>query len=198
MFQKKKWIVFILLISIYSCSKKSDVVPPPGGGGGTTTPTIAPPPSFGFYVVGYFPSYRDPSLVPDNKFKMCNVVNYAFATVSSTGGLVVQSPSVLTTVRNKAKTNAAKIFISISGSTTDWKNMASTSFSRTQFVKEVMNTIKTYALDGVDIDWEFPSTSDGTDITYTSLMKELSDSCHTDSKYYLNGCNYCRKICRIL
>ena len=50
--------------------------------------------------------------MPDNKFRMCNVVCYAFATVSSTGGLV-QSPSVLTTVRNKAKNNGAKVFISL-------------------------------------------------------------------------------------
>jgi GH18 family chitinase len=50
-----------------------------------------------------------------------------------------------------------------------------------------MNLVRTYGLDGVDMDWEFPRTDDGTDITYTSLMKQLSDSCHTGSKYYLTA-----------
>jgi GH18 family chitinase len=39
----------------------------------------------------------------------------------------------------------------------------------------------------VDVDWEFPNTSDGSDITYTALMKELSDSLHRDAKYYLTA-----------
>ena len=37
------------------------------------------------------------------------------------------------------------------------------------------------------MDWEFPRTDDGTDITYTALMKELSDSCHTGNRYYLSA-----------
>jgi len=39
----------------------------------------------------------------------------------------------------------------------------------------------------IDVASEFPRTDDGTDVTYTSLMKELSDSCHRDSKYYLTA-----------
>jgi GH18 family chitinase len=37
------------------------------------------------------------------------------------------------------------------------------------------------------MDWEFPRTDDGTDLTYTALMKELSDSCHAGSRYYLSA-----------
>lgn len=50
-----------------------------------------------------------------------------------------------------------------------------------------MNMVRTYGLDGVDVDWEFPRTDDGTDITYTALMKQFSDSCHMGSKYYLTA-----------
>ena len=50
-----------------------------------------------------------------------------------------------------------------------------------------MDLLRTYKLDGIDIDWEYPSTTDGTDISFTGLMKELSDSCHTDGKYYLSA-----------
>jgi GH18 family chitinase len=50
-----------------------------------------------------------------------------------------------------------------------------------------MNLVRIYGVDGVDVDWEFPRTDDGTDVTYTSFMKQLSDSCHTGSKYYLTA-----------
>ncbi|SKA10135.1 glycosyl hydrolase family 18 protein [Sediminibacterium ginsengisoli] len=184
---RKYYALAFAVFVIASCGKKDvttpttqpPVVPP-------VTTTIAPPPSLGFYVVGYIPSYRDPATIADNKYKMCNVINYAFASVTSTGGLSVAVPARLTAVQAKAKTYGAKIMISVNGSIADWKNMAATPAGRTSFVKLLMNTVRTYSLDGVDIDWEYPSTSDGTDITYTALMKELSDSCHTNAKYYVS------------
>ena len=181
-----------LIIFIASCSKKDQtttpaaptvppVIPPPTG------VTITPPIPFGFYVVGYFPSYRDPATITDQKFRMCNVVNYAFANVTSTGGLTVASPTVLTAVAAKTKANNARIFISISGLAADFKSMASTSSGRNEFVKSIMQVVRTYGMDGVDVDWEFPRTDDGTDITYAAFMRELSDSCHAGAKYYLSA-----------
>jgi chitinase len=172
---------FLLVSCIYlvGCSKTSSPST------GPVAPTIAPPPAFGFYVVGYFPSYRDPATIPDVKFRMCNVVNYAFGSVNATGGITLANPTVLTALKTKAKANGAKVFISLNGSTTDWKNMAATQAGRTNYIHQAMDIVRNYGLDGVDVDWEFPSTSDGTDITYTALMKEMSDSCHLDSKYYL-------------
>jgi chitinase len=167
--------LFFVIIFFAAC-RKATVAPPPV--------VIAPPPSFGFYVIGYFPSYRDPNAIPDIKFRMCNVVNYAFATVNTSGGITVNGPSVLAAVVAKAKANGAKVFISVNGSTTDFKNMASTPAGRTSCITQIMNVVRQYQLQGVDVDWEFPSTADGSDALYTSLMKELSDSCHLDSKYY--------------
>lgn len=171
-----------LISFAYSC-KKSDNTPPPP----PVVPVIAPPPAFGFYVVGYFPSYRTVSAVPDIKFRMCNVINYAFANVNSTGGLVLGSGSHLLELKTKAKANGAKVFISIGGLAADFKTMATGTTGRTSFINQIMNLVRTYGLDGVDMDWEFPRTDDGTDITYTALMKQLSDSCHTGSKYYLTA-----------
>jgi chitinase len=185
-------VLFFAVVFIQSC-KKSEPSPTPTpntGGGGTTPPpvnTIAPPPAFGFYVVGYFPSYRTVVSVPDVKFRMCNVVNYAFARINNTGGLVLEQPAKLVEVRDKAKAQGAKVFISISGIETDFKNMAATASGRTNFIQLCMNIARQYNLDGIDMDWEFPRTSDGTDITFTALMKQLSDSCHTNSKFYLTA-----------
>ncbi len=176
-------IVAILLV-LNSCKKSTDsiipVVNPPAA-------TIAAPSPFGFYVVGYFPSYRVVADVPDVKFRMCNVINYAFATINTAGNLTLGNAAHLTSVRTKAKANGAKVFISVSGLAVDFKNMATAATGRTAFINQIMNLVRTYDLDGVDMDWEFPRTDDGTDVTYTALMKQLSDSCHTNGKYYLTA-----------
>jgi chitinase len=181
-------VTAIVLFTFNAC-KKSPVSPPPAP---PVVPPpvvapIAPPPAFGFYVVGYFPSYRAVANVPDVKFRMCNVVNYAFATITNSGGLTIGNTTHLSDVKNKAKANGAKIFISISGLAADFKTMASTAAGRTSFIVQAINIVRTYGLDGIDMDWEFPRTDDGTDVTYTALMKQLSDTCHTNSKYYLTA-----------
>lgn len=121
---------------------------------------------------------------------MCNVVNYAFFGVNSIGTLTVNNPSLVPQVIAKAKANNAKAFVSINDASgdgkTNFKNMAVTALGRNNFVREVMANVRLYNFDGVDIDWEFPSTSDGTDVTFTLLIKELSDSLHRDAKYYLS------------
>lgn len=154
------------------------------------TPTPAPifaPPDFGFKVVGYFPYYRNVTTLPDSKFKMTNVVNYAFFTVNNTSGITLNSPSTFTAVIAKAKLNSAKIFMSVNGAAADFKTSTSTAAGRTALIKAIMDNVRQYVLDGVDMDWEFPTTSDGTHTQFTALMKELSDSLHTNGKYYLTA-----------
>ena len=172
-------VILVFLFFLSSCKKESTQTNP------SPHPiNIMPPPAFGFYVVGYFPSYRSVTDVPDVQFKRCNVVNYAFFEVNSSGVLTVNAPDVLAALMTKARANNAKIFVSING-TDNFKNMAGTEYGRNNFIKDVMQKVRQYGFDGVDIDWEFPRTDDGTDVTYTALMKELSDSLHRDAKYYL-------------
>jgi chitinase len=176
--------VAAVIVLLSSCKKEKETPPGPPQ---PPVITIVPPPDFGFKVVGYFPYYRNPTTVPDAKFKMTNVINYAFFTVDASGILVLNNPTTFSAVITKAKANNAKIFMSINGAATDFKNMAATAAGRNAFIKLIMNNVRQYALDGVDMDWEFPTTADGTDITFTALMKELSDSCHRDAKYYLTA-----------
>lgn len=167
-----------------SCRKSEAPGPTPPG---PTPVTISPPPDLGFYVVGYMPSYRDPDAIPDQKFRMCNVVNYAFASVSASGDITIANPARLTVVADKARRNGAKVFLSFNGSTANWAQMSSTAAGRNYFIRQVMNAARANNLNGVDIDWEFPSTADGTSASFTSLMKELGDSCHVNGKYYLSA-----------
>src|SRR6476661_7287079 len=94
------------MIMVMDSCKKSDHVEPVQ----PVPVVIQPPPAFGYYVVGYFPSYRTLSDVPDIKFRMCNVVNYAFFGVNASGALTVNNPSLVPQVIAKAKANNAKIF----------------------------------------------------------------------------------------
>lgn len=153
---------------------------------------IFAPAPFGYYVVGYFPSYRSLTDVPDIKFRMTSVVVYAFYGVNASGTLSAPSSpaATLAAVRDKARANNAKVLLGINDGSgdgkTNFKNMAATATGRTNFIKEVMNQVRASNLDGVDMDWEFPTTSDGTDLTFTNLIKELSDSLHRDGRYYLS------------
>jgi GH18 family chitinase len=143
-------------------------------------------------VVGYFPSYRSLADVPDVKFRMCNVVNYAFFQVNAAGevnaptSVVTSAPQLIA----KAKAAGAKVFVSINdvaSGQANFKNMAATQSGRTRFAADVMRKVRQYGFDGVDIDWEYPTTTDGSDASFTALMKELSDSLHRDRKYYLTA-----------
>lgn len=179
-------LLCLALITILIACKKEPAT--------TTEPPAPPqeeikaPPAFGFYIVGYFPYYQALADVPDVKFRMCNVVNYAFFAVNSTGTLTVQNPGLVPQVVSKAKANGAKVMVSINDEAAgNFKKMAATAAGRTQFIKDVMLKVRTYGFDGVDIDWEYPTTSDGSDITFTALMKELSDSLHRGARYYLTA-----------
>ena len=180
-----KFLPLLLIVVFQACKKEAPVNAPIS----IVPIVIQPPPPFGFYVVGYFPSYRNLSDVPDVKFRMCNVVNYAFFGVNNTGTLTVNNPTLVPQVIAKTRINNAKIFVSINDASGNGKanfiNMASSAAGRNNFIKNVMDNVRLYNFDGVDLDWEFPSTADGTDVTFTELIRELSDSLHRDAKYYL-------------
>jgi chitinase len=176
-----------LLVVLAACSKKDAVPEPPPPPPPPPAPVFTSPPDIGFKIVGYVPNYRDPATIPDVKFRMTNVINYAFATINASGVPVVNNPTRLTAVTAKAKANNCKIFISLNGSTTDWKNMAKTASGRNNYIKATMNIVRQYQLHGVDVDWEYPTTSDGSDTMFTALIKEFADSCHLDGKYYLTA-----------
>lgn len=185
---KKLLTIALLVLIVSGCKKDKDTVPAPAP---APTPVIQAPPGFGYYVVGYFPSYRTLTDIPDVKFKMCNVVTYAFFGVNNTGLLTATNGTLATAMITKAHANNAKAFLGINDGSGDGKtyfrNTASTPAGRHNFVVDVMSKVRSYGFDGVDMDWEYPTTADGSDVTFTALMKELSDSLHTNAKYYLSS-----------
>jgi GH18 family chitinase len=167
------------VLFLYSCKKDDGLNRTPPG-------AISPPPDFGLKVVGYLSAIRDPSTIPDEKFRICNVINYAFATINTNGDLIIGQITRLPLVVAKARANQAKVLISVN-SPSSFKMYTATAVQRNALIKAIMKIVRAYQLDGVDIDWEYPNTADGTDIAFASLMKELSDSCHLNARYYLSA-----------
>jgi len=179
--KKTYLLIGISALLIVSSCKKNDPITALAEPPVPTTPYV---PDDGFKIVSYFPSYRDPAGVADSKFKMITHLFYAFLNPNTDGSLAaLVQPGRFTAVVQKAKANGVKTGISISGTKSIFVTMAASSAARNLFVKNVLAFVKTNNLDGIDMDWEYPSTSDGSADNYVLLMKELSDSLHQYHKF---------------
>ena len=145
---------------------------------------IVVPPVLNSPLITYFPSYRYVAEYSNSMFAICDVVNYAFADVNSNGTITIANLSRFDSVYQKAKANGAKVFISLAGAA-NFASVTSSAAGRNNLIKDIMRKVRQHNLDGVDVDWEYPRTSDGTHEYFAALMKELSDSLHVDAKYYL-------------
>jgi GH18 family chitinase len=165
------------MLIISSCKKNDPITDPPI----PVTPYV---PDNSFKIVSYFPSYRDPAGVADSKYKMITHLFYAFLNPNTDGSLAtLDQPARFATVMQKARANGVKTGISISGTKSIFVTMAASAAARNLFVKNVLAFAKTNNLNGIDLDWEYPSTSDGSADNYVLLVKELSDSLHKHHKF---------------
>ncbi|HXI01340.1 MAG TPA: glycosyl hydrolase family 18 protein [Sphingobacteriaceae bacterium] len=141
-------------------------------------------PDNSFKIIAYFPSYRSPDSVDASKYKMITHLFYAFLTPNANGSLnTLPEPARFNQVISKARSNGVKVGISVSGASSVFVSLAANAASRTTLVKNILAFVKQNNLDGVDMDWEYPRTTDGSDVTYTALIKELSDTLHNNNKY---------------
>lgn len=178
----KKYIIFILVISLglNACKKKGGSAPAPA--------PIIPKSTYvsdrNYKIVAYFPSYRNPDSIDASKYKMITHLFYAFLNPDESGNLkTLAEPARFSKVISIAKNNGVKVGISVSGPDATFVSLAANASSRTNLVKNVLAFVKQYNLDGVDMDWEYPRSSNGSDLTFNSLIKELSDTLHNNNKY---------------
>jgi GH18 family chitinase len=179
----------VLMILIISCSKGNEV---PSEIDGSSSMQVVDtsvvilykaPVNNKFQVVGYI--YRNLGSIPDSKLKMLDVVIYAFATINSSLLPVINQPDTLISLVSRCKNLGVKVLLSFNGSQQYFSSMTSQESSRDAFVNALMGMVRQYNLDGLDNDWEYPSTVDGTYYGNALLMKQLSDSCHINQKYLL-------------
>ncbi len=137
--------------------------------------SAAPP----FKVVGYMPSWS--GNVSDVQFGKLTHIDYAFLSPNSNGSLqAIDNPTKLQSLVSSAHAVNVKVSISIAGASA-LASIAANSGTTTTFVNNVVNFVNQYGLDGVDMDWEFPSV--GSQATnYQSLMSAFSSAMHTRNK----------------
>ncbi len=178
---KKILLLPVLWLVILSACKKNS--------GPTPNPIPTPPKSTyisdkSFKIVAYFPSYQNPDSVDASKYKMITHLFYAFLTPTASGSLnTLPQPARFNQVISAARSKGVKVGISVSGASDVFVTLAANAGARTNLVKNVLAFVKQNNLDGVDLDWEYPRTTDGSDATYVLLVKELSDTLHNNNKY---------------
>ena len=139
-------------------------------------------------IVGYVTSWKTGA--PDPTY--LTHINYAFGTINMSNftQVVVDNPSRLrnTVMPLKNLKPTLKILLSIGGWGTDgFSQMASTAARRSGFAASCKSVIDDYGLDGIDLDWEYP-TSNMADIAaspsdkanFTLLVKEIRTAIGND------------------
>ena len=143
-------------------------------------------------VAAYVTGWNEDMPLPD-----CSVlthINYAFGKVNKTfDGVIIQRPDRLRQLAALKKDHEIYVVLSIGGWTAGgFSEMASTERRRKLFARDCKRIVKEFGLDGIDIDWEYPSSSEAGIISspadidnFTQLMRELRKAL---GKEYLLSC----------
>lgn len=132
-----------------------------------------------YVVVAYVTSWSD--VMPDAT--TMTHINYAFGHVNDTfNGVRINNPDRLVQIVSLKSVNPdLNVMLSIGGwGSGRFSEMASDSLNRKAFADDCLRIVEEYGLDGIDIDWEYP-TSDAAGISaspedrdnFNLLMKDL-------------------------
>jgi len=170
-----------------TATPQSTVTPVP-----TSTPQPSPTPAprdtdtpvpglNGFRIVGYVTA---DVIVPLLQVDKLTHINYAFLLPQADGTVMdVANPWQLDQIVALAQPQGVKVLISIGGWGYDkpFEALAARPETRATFVAALQRYVKDHALDGVDIDWEFPM-SDVSAENYLALMRELRAALQPEGK----------------
>lgn len=189
---KKTLATFLCILSaVLSCGKPENVIipPPPKEAaqeetdpGNTDDPTQNPEaPADGYIIVGYA-TYWDKTM-PDPQY--LTHINYSFAHIKSDfESLDIKTPSRLQQIADLKKSNPSlKILLSVGGwGAGNFSEMAADDAHRKKFCENCLAAVQKYNLDGIDLDWEYPTSSSAgisasKDDTknFTKLLKDLRE-----------------------
>ena len=196
----KKHLFYLVGLALFaSACKKNDPTPTPPKPPVVIPPVVIPPGSYvpdnSFKIVAYMPSYRNPNVIAESKYKMITHLLYSFLIPNAVadGSLQpLQNPSYFATLKAKAKTHGLKFGVSIGPATgiseATYQTIAQSSTSRANFVRNIVDFANANGIDGVDMDWEYPRHQivNGQTVgnrDFTALMKELSTELRKTGKF---------------
>ncbi|TWI17526.1 glycosyl hydrolase family 18 protein [Sphingobacterium siyangense] len=181
---KRLILSLIVAAGLVSCKKEINKVPDNYGIETEEGPTGDYVSDVSFKNIGYCYANTDPATVDSVKFSMLTHVHFAFLYPKTDGSLTaLTNVSRFVGLKNLAKERGAKVAISLGGDAAIYRTLAADATIRKVFVENVVQFVRTYKLDGVDLDWEYPSAAEGSDVTNTYLVKELATKLHALHKY---------------
>ena len=128
--------------------------------------------------------YRAYDMVDENFFETLDIINTAFILGNSNGDLYGTSylSNVSTYIMPEAKKYGNWVIMSV-GPSTEWSTIALSPTKTEHFANEIVKYINLYGFDGVDIDWETPTTSESK--SYTALMKVIYEKVKANNPNHL-------------
>lgn len=128
-------------------------------------------------VAGFFPDWVASSKVNEVQYDKLTDIYFAFMKPATNGTISTTTAGseskILTPLATNCQKNGVRLHLSVGGAnhSGNFSSVISTAANRTRFVNSVETWIEKHKLDGVNIDWEFPSASHAANLTL--LMKEL-------------------------
>lgn len=118
--------------------------------------------------------------ISDEDFDRIDVLNYSFAHIVN-NELNVEHLTEMADHISRAHHKGVTFVLSVGGwGASGFSNMAEYAESRSIFIQSVITAINKYNLDGIDLDWEYPTTGSGSDMknprdksNFTFLLREL-------------------------
>lgn len=129
--------------------------------------------------------YTNISSTSNYTFENANLLFVAFGQAGTNGTISNASTignSITNYVITKAHNNGVQVLLSINGAD-NLSTIAASSSLRTIFANNIVSFINTYNINGVDIDWEFPASSEGGN--FTLLMKEIKEKVKANNPHHL-------------
>lgn len=179
---KRFLLICLIMTGLYSCGEKPIVIPEENEEVPETVPELiyAAPENKEFRRVGYFPYYRDLSEfgIPDSTILRLDIACFAFAEIQQDFTVKLHGDAELYTLVRRCKELGVKVLLSFNGDHSIYAEMVKKEKTRAIFINSVMQIVDAYGLDGVDNDWEYPSTKDASSTGNLYLMREFSNILH--------------------
>ena len=146
-----------VLVCLAGCAPSEQRAAPVGQSQESTQRAVAPTPEH-FRVVAYVAGW---SLPPVIHAKKLTHINLAFAHIDTNARVVFDNPGLAPALQSllalKQQNPQLKVVVSVGGWTADgFSDAALTKASRNTFARSVVDLLRTYDADGIDIDWEYP------------------------------------------
>ena len=165
-----------ILVSLAGCMTTRSFTPIPVVGDEYGIPT-------GFRIVGYFPSWSGQPA--DIQYPALTHINYAFLAANKNGGYqAIPNPAKLSELVAAAHAYGVKVLASLGGyndgRTDAFQAIAADARITNRFVDNTLALVDEFQLDGVDMDWEYPSLAAADN--YAALMHALAARLHAAGK----------------